>query len=174
MNLLKRLFQRNPETYIQRYVANNRQLDPFGDYEIEETWDYRWLLGNNKVGLVGKPSSEADATMNGILVKNLIFSIDREYPKIDGRVGSALLRGDPEKVEGISQLIEMIEKHPIVHMHLASYDKPAYSREAVTFSFTPPPEELYTMGKIIPVVPHTENIHKKYKRIRRAEKMIRA
>jgi len=139
---------------IQRYVHKDKaKVDTFGEHYVEHRWDFDWYIGDNKIGVSGNPSKEAESFIGGILVADdeLIITPSQKRPSIQRANRSyGVMRGNDGGLEEIGELVKLIQGNDVTHMYVSSARPEGYAG-ILTFSPTEPSKELYEKGKILPV-----------------------
>lgn len=155
---------------IKRYLQkDDEKVDYFGEHFEEDSWDFRWFIGMDKIGIVGNPSTEAECFMGGFLVADdkLIITPSKEFPRIRRESGHyARMSGQSSNRRNISDLIELIQAQETTHVYQASSLPDSHGLHILTFSPTAPPKGLYRIVKIMPVVIDEEALEteRRYKR----------
>lgn len=55
--------------HIQRYLSRDKiSFEDFGDHYRQPRWDFNWYIGDEKIGVAGNPSTEAECFLRRILV----------------------------------------------------------------------------------------------------------
>ena len=139
---------------IQRYLAIDKtRVDWFGEHYERHKWDFDWYIGDNKLGIIGNPSTEAEFFIGGILVADdsLIITPSQKNPRIQrANERLAVMRGEEGGIEEIYELIKLIQGKDVTHLYLSS-SNPEDDSRILTFSPIEPSKALYKKGKILSV-----------------------
>lgn len=137
---------------IDGYVLKDRKWgEYFGASEVNESDNFKWHSAPGRVGLEGKLTPEADNFLYAFLDRpeELYVVSPRSNPTIVRKSDrGARLESDVENPENIAKLLELLNQQKIYVFLTSIYDTGRYPT-ILTFSTTPPPEELYRSSSII-------------------------
>ncbi|MBT3408254.1 hypothetical protein HOK68_00925 [Candidatus Woesearchaeota archaeon] len=148
---------------IQRYLPKDRKkLDIFGDQEYIFTYHFLWYMQDNKIGIRGNPSTEAEQFFGGLLVvdEELIINSYLDgfgIKRLNNPFG--VIQGIDAGIKETVRLVEFMNNHELMHMYVSFLGKNNYAR-LLTFSSTEPSSELYDKGNILPVTFNNKPVYK--------------
>lgn len=140
---------------LQRYLRKDQDKAMyFGDHERKHTYDFDWYLGKN-IGIKNNPSTEAESFIEYFLTRNdvLLITPSKEHPRIAISSNKKFARmsefeSGPEEVY---KLIELLQSQEMTYAFISSDHKDGTFGDILTFSLTAPPDDLYKIGKIMPI-----------------------
>lgn len=141
---------------LRRYQCKEKGKGvPFGEAESVQTYDYEWLFCDDQIGLLPRPSTEAECFYGGFLGRNNTGLIVTRTPRLcieraDNSFGRIVQgSGRAGNGEEISRLIGLLTSEGGAHACLTA--QPPYFAEILTFSRNAPSSERYTEVRPIPI-----------------------
>ena len=137
---------------LQRYLSKHDRVIYFGKHSIVNTWDFKWYIRKNQIGIAPNPSTEAESFISGFLVKDdkLIITPSQESPIIERKSDQfGTMYGRRSGTKEVYDLIKLIQRQETTHVFIASEYKDRSYGEILTFSPEAPPNKLYKPGKIM-------------------------
>jgi len=146
---------------LQRYLQRNEDIGAyFGRNSPFHTWDFDYYIDENRggiadtIGLTSNQSTNANSFISGILhgIDRLIVRLPYPGMWLERASAAVICPRDNGDEEYIGKLAELIQSQDVTHVYASSLNADGELPNVLTFSYYPPPGQLYIPDSTMPVV----------------------